>query len=383
MRVRHLLRRSRLRPEWVVMILRHAVGPMYFALQIAGSSALVASALTAVVKVAGARYEWCGAPLAHHTHNQSVPRLGGLAVYAAILVTFLITLPIIGAGLLHAVLPILLGALPIFLIGVFDDLRHASPRTKIAAQLFGAAICLATNWSFGTHLPLAEMGLFFGWIVLTTNSFNLIDGLDGLASGSAVVIGSALAVINLLGGRFALGVLSIMIVAACLGFLPFNFRKRVFLGDCGSLTIGFLLAAIAFESAHSSRSAFGAVALFGYPLTETFFTLVRRWLEGHGLLRPDREHFHHKLRHAGLSVLQSSGTLILVALAFASVGFMAELGASRWLCLAGGTVLFAVIGSTFGYFGKRSLVRLRRRIAEISRSEEAELPDISGYVPNK
>jgi UDP-GlcNAc:undecaprenyl-phosphate GlcNAc-1-phosphate transferase len=365
------------------MISNHAVGSVYFAMQTAVSSATVAGALTAVVKVFGARYEWCGAPLAHHTHNQSVPRLGGLAVYAAILITFIITLPVVGGYLMQGVLPILLGALPIFLVGVFDDLRHASPRTKIAAQVLGAAICVVANWAFGTHFSVAEMGLFFGWIVLTTNSFNLIDGLDGLASGSAIVIGSALAVINLVSGRFALGVLSIMIVAACLGFLPFNFRKRVFLGDCGSLTIGFLLSAIAFQSAHSSRSAFGAMALFGYPLTETFFTLVRRWLEGHGLLRPDREHLHHKLRHAGFSVLQSSGALILVALAFASIGLMAEFGASRWLCLLGGGTLFAVTGYTFGYLGKRSLVRLRRRVAEISRPEEAELPDISGYVPNK
>ena len=341
------------------MILSH-VGSVYFALQAAVSSTMVAGVLTAAVGVFGARYEWCGAPLAHHTHNQSVPRLGGLAVYAAILITFLITEPFIGSSVLQGVLPILLAASPIFLVGVFDDLRHASPRTKIVAQAFSAALCIAANWMLGTHFSLAEIAMFLLWVVLSTNSFNLIDGLDGLASGAAIVIGSALALINLVAGRFSLSVLSVMIVAACLGFLPFNFRKRVFLGDCGSLTIGFLLSAIAFQTAHSSRSFFAAIALFGYPLTETFYTLVRRWLEGHGLLRPDREHFHHKLRHAGLSVLQSSGTLDLVATGVRGYRVMAEFGASRWLCL---TAVQPVHGHgvLFRLYGKRSQLRLRKR----------------------
>jgi UDP-GlcNAc:undecaprenyl-phosphate GlcNAc-1-phosphate transferase len=355
------------------------VGLPYAGVAAAILSAFVAAGLTAGAQLLGNRYHWCGTPLAHHTHNQSVPRVGGIGVYGAIVLSTVVTL-FASVQPLRIVIPILLAALPVFMVGLFDDLRHASPRTKIVAQALGAAILIAANRAVGLHFSLFAALLLGGWIIITTNSFNLIDGLDSLASGSAIVMASCLALINLSAGQPALSFLSLLLVAACLGFFPFNFRKKVFLGDCGSLTIGFILSVIAFETAQVTRSPLAAIAIFGYPLTETSFTVMRRLLAGHPLLRPDREHFHHKLRHAGLSVFQSSGILVLIALAFSLLGVMTELEGSWWLCLAGATVLFYVIGNTFGYLRWSTLAQLRLRL---DRSSVEELPDISGYVPNK
>jgi UDP-GlcNAc:undecaprenyl-phosphate GlcNAc-1-phosphate transferase len=222
------------------------------------------------------------------------------------------------------------------------------------------------------------------WLVISTNSFNLIDGLDGLATGTAIIIGSGLAIINFFSGNFVLAVFSIVMVAACLGFLPFNLvSPRIFLGDSGSLTIGFILAAIAFETPRETRLPWTALVLFGYPLTETTLTIVRRMLKGRSVFRPDREHMHHRMRHAGFSTAQAAFVLCLLALTFASLAVMIGLGASHWLAMGGATVLFLSVAKSFGYLRSRTLKRLRRRLAVSHQPKQEELPDIAGYLPFK
>jgi UDP-GlcNAc:undecaprenyl-phosphate GlcNAc-1-phosphate transferase len=280
------------------------------------------------------------------------------------------------------VLPILLAALPVLLVGAYDDLRHATPKTKVIAQLLGAAILLFANWRFGMHVSFSHALLLMFWIVLTANSFNLIDGVDGLASGTAIVIGVCLGAVNFVLGDPALGVLSLMLVASCLGFLPFNLcGPKIFLGDCGSLSLGFILAAIAFETPHGSRLHWTAIAFFGYPLAETFLTLVRRALKGRKLTRPDREHFHHKLRHSGLSAIQTTVVLALLALTFASVGLMLDLGSSRWLAVGCALILFLTVAKTFGYLRWRTVTKFKRVLRR--HGEDQDLPEIVGYLPFK
>ena len=342
----------------------------------------VGAALTVVVSRCGLRFQWCGLALAHHTHSRPVPRLGGIAVYAAILMGCLTAGMLFGFHHFSAVLPILLGALPVLAIGAYDDLWHASPKTKILAQLLGAVILLAANWGIGQHISLGRGLLLVAWILLTTNSFNLIDGVDGLGSATAIIIGGGLAAINFFAGNHALGVLSLVLVAASLGFLPFNLRgPKIFLGDCGSLSLGFILAAVASETPSHAKLTWTAVLLFGYPITETFFTLIRRMLKGRSVYRPDREHLHHKLRNSGLSVLSTVSFLCLIALAYVSLGVMIELGCPAWFSLACGFVLFLTVGKSFGYMRWRTVAKLRRVMRRAS--EQEDLPEIAGYLPYK
>ncbi len=342
----------------------------------------VGAALTIVVRKYGLRFQWCGRPLVHHTHNRPVPRLGGIAVYVAILTGGITTGFIFGFHTLAAALPILLAALPVLAIGAYDDLWHASPKTKILAQLAAVAILLAANWGIGQHTSVGRGLLLVLWILLTTNSFNLIDGVDGLGSGTAIIIGSGLAIINFAAGNVPLGLLSLLLVAASIGFLPFNVSgPRIFLGDCGSLSLGFILAAIAFETPYNSKLTWTAVLAFGYPITETLFTMVRRTLKGRPLYQPDREHFHHKLRNAGFSILSTALVLCLIALAFVSLAVMIELGCPAWFCVACGVVLFLTVGKSFGYLRWRSVSQLRHVLRRSQ--EEEELPEIAGYLPYK
>lgn len=342
----------------------------------------VGAGLTMLARDFGLKFQWCGVPLTHHTHTHPVPRVGGIAVYTGIVIACLATGFLVGFREFAVVLPILVAALPVLLVGAYDDLRHASPRTKIIAQLFGAAILVALNWQLGIHFTYTHSLLLVLWIVLTTNSFNLIDGVDGLASSTAIVIGVSLGIVNFLVGDPALGALSLVLVAACLGFLPFNLcGPKIFLGDCGSLSLGFILSAIAFETPHGSKLHWTALAYFGYPLTETFFTLVRRSLKARKLAKPDREHFHHKLRHSGLSALQTTGVLALLALTFACIGLMLDLGFSRWIAVGCACVLFLSVAKAFGYLRWRTVMQLRRVLRRHSQDEN--LPQIAGYLPYK
>lgn len=341
------------------------------------------AALTLIVRKCGFHFQWCRSPLLHHTHKNPVPRLGGIAVFTAIVAACLFGELRFGLRSFLPVLPILLAGIPVLLVGAYDDLRHASPKSKVLAQLAGAAVLLLAH-SFHGPLPLTEWLLLPAWLVITTNSFNLIDGLDGLAAGSAVIIALGLAAINIAVGNLAVAAIAMIVAAACLGFLPFNFfARRIFLGDSGSLSIGFILAAIAFETPRVSTIPWTAMLLFGFPLTDTTLTIVRRALKGRSLFRPDREHLHHKLRHAGLSAVRSTGVLLLVALAFVSLGVMLGLGSSHWLCVGCGALLFLAVAKSFGYLRTRKLFLLHLRIAALRESRREDLPELAGYLPFK
>jgi len=338
--------------------------------------------LTLFVKTCGFRYQWCRGPQAHHTHKNPVPRLGGIAVYLAIVLAIAALTYALGLRTALPALAIVAAVVPVLLVGFYDDIRFATPKSKVLAQLAGAALLLAAHRYLFGGVSLYELLWMPVWLVVTTNSFNLVDGVDGLASSTAVVMALALAAIHLVAGNIAFAFLALFTAAACLGFLPFNiFGHRIFLGDSGSLSIGFILGALAIEVPRGDSSIpWVAIAMFGYPLSETVLTIVRRTLKGRNPFRPDREHLHHKLRHARLSNLRAVAVLCFVNAAFAAIGVMLALGASRWISVAGIVVLFLATAKSFGYLRARNLAKLRRRLGA---SRPEPLPDIAGYLPFK
>jgi UDP-GlcNAc:undecaprenyl-phosphate/decaprenyl-phosphate GlcNAc-1-phosphate transferase len=344
----------------------------------------VGAALTLVARQCGFKFQWCRTPLAHHTHTSPVPRIGGLAVFAAIAIAWAMLESVLGHSAWLSVSPILLASFPVLLVGAYDDLRHASPKAKVLAQLAGAALLIFSQWLLTGSVTAYDLLIVAPWLVIATNSFNLIDGVDGLAAGTAVIIAAGLALINIAAGDFALAVLTMITAAACLGFLPFNLSgARIFLGDSGSLTLGFILSAVALQTPHRSWFPWAAIVLFGYPLTETTLSIVRRALKGRSIFRPDREHMHHKLRHAGFSSGQTAFVLLLVALAFAGLGVMLGLGASHPICVGSACVLFLAVAKSFGYLRTRTLRLFHRRLALLRQPPQEELPDIAGYLPFK
>jgi len=253
--------------------------------------------------------------------GQGTPRLGGLAVFAAIWVS-------IGAALmLHnmvadRVLAVgqlglaLAGACSlVFLIGLYDDLRGARPWQKLAAQVLAAGLLYAAGFRIDllsnpfTHTPfslgLLSLPLTVLWLVAVSNAFNLIDGLDGLAAGVGLFAGVSLFLLAALVSNVFVAATAAAIAGALLGFLPHNFNPaRIYLGDSGSLTAGMGLAALSIVSEQKGPVMVTMaipLLIFGLPLLEVAVTTLRRVLSGHPLFGRDEEHLHHRLLQIGVA----------------------------------------------------------------------------------
>lgn len=297
-------------------------------------------------------------------HLKPVPRLGGVAVFGALALSLgtlflrenLLTQNLRASG--ATLLPLALPALLIFACGVYDDLRGASSRFKFGAQALAGALFYALGGRIeGLALP------FFGtiplppvigclitifWIMAVTNAFNLLDGLDGLAAGAALFASLVLLTVSYLMGHTVLTVFSFALCGALAGFLRYNFNPAsIFLGDSGSLLLGFLLAALAVLGAQKASTAVALtipLVAFGLPITDTAFALVRRFISGQPLFVGDREHFHHKLLERGWSHRQVVLVLYAVCASFglASLLFVSQSPMTGVFLLVVGVV--AVLG---------------------------------------
>lgn len=225
---------------------------------------------------------------------------------------------------------ILVPATLIFLLGVYDDLRTAGPYLKFGVQAIAASMLfmgglrvLDVPVLFGGH----QFGWFIGlpltilWVLAVTNAFNLIDGLDGLAAGSALFSTTVVFITALTSGSSSVSLMTLALAGATLGFLRYNFNPAtIFLGDSGSLFIGFMLSALALRGSQKAPT-FVAVAIpvvsFGLPILETVLSVVRRFLSGRPVFTADREHIHHKLLQLGMTQRQAVIVLYAVSGLFA------------------------------------------------------------------
>lgn len=273
-----------------------------------------------------------------HLHVQPLPRLGGVAIFFSFLfsltVAFLLGLlrPSLGIGIasVKSLWSILLPGVVVFALGVWDDMRPVSAYVKFGVQAIAAAMLFAFGLRildlpvlFGHHqfswflsLPLTIL-----WVLAITNAFNLIDGLDGLAAGSALFSTLVVFVISLFSQSFVVSLMTLALAGSILGFLRFNFNPAtIFLGDCGSLFIGFMLSALALRGAQKAPTIIAVaipVVSFGLPILETTLSVLRRLIAGRPVFSADREHIHHKLLARGLSHRQVVIVLYAVSAIFA------------------------------------------------------------------
>lgn len=256
-----------------------------------------------------------------HIHSSPIPRLGGLAVFATFLSLFLLYSIAAkhgwGAGPSHGdVTRIVALATAFFLVGLADDLIGAAAWVKLLVEVSGAVGLYVSGIHFGfcaTHLnnPLAGaicLSLTVFWVVLICNAINLIDGLDGLAAGAALF--SMVTIFTLaLGSRPGVATATTILAGSLFGFLIFNFNPAsIFLGDSGSLFVGFVLSAFVLAESQKRASTLDSLLVplvsFALPLTDVALSLLRRFLSGHSIFGADREHIHHKLLELGLTQRQ-------------------------------------------------------------------------------
>ena len=318
---------------------------------------LSAFVLTRYVRDFANAHGWVAAPThERHLHSNPLPRLGGVAIFlsfsccVALVVLWALRHPhTLSPHYLRASATILVPATLVFLLGVYDDLRGAGPYLKFSVQALAATILYAGGLRivnipvvFGNRPLPWYVGLLFTiiWVLAITNAFNLIDGLDGLAAGAALFSTMVAFVVALLNGPALVAVMTIALAGAILGFLRYNFNPAtIFLGDSGSLFIGFLLSALSLYGAQKAPTIV-AVAIpivsFGLPILETVLSVIRRLISGRPVFTADREHIHHKLLQHGLTHRQVVILLYGVSAGFAmlSLFLLWPTGSSLGLVLA-------------------------------------------------
>jgi UDP-GlcNAc:undecaprenyl-phosphate GlcNAc-1-phosphate transferase len=353
-------------------------------------SAYLALLITPLVVWLARRIGAVDRPGLRSVHTQPIPRIGGVAIYVSSLgaILPLLFLDNTVGRIFHDVqlqILVLLGfASAVFLIGLIDDLRRLPARFKFVAELLAAgAVCLSgvriTTIGLGEGMT-ADLGwlgwpLTLLWIVGLTNAVNMSDGLDGLAAGLAAVACGVIAIFSFHGtfihtgavrdNDVLMGLFALALLGSLSGFLFFNFNPaRVFMGDCGSLFIGFTIAAVSVMCVSKSAALVGlalpALAL-GIPIFDTLFSMLRRFLERRSLFAPDRSHFHHRLLELGLNQRWAVMTIYGVTLVTAGLGLfmISRSGLGSLLVFA---VLLGLLVLLFRIVGVIRLQEVLRRL---------------------
>ncbi len=329
-----------------------------------GMAFLVSFGLTPIIRRIAEMYQVFDLPMPHRkVHTRLIPRLGGIAIVIAFY------LPLSGLFFyrneisnlflrdLDHVLGLYLGGIAIALLGVYDDLRSADHKKKFLVQFVVAVMMYVAGYrihSVGNPFGgTIDFGVFsfpitLLWIVGVINAVNLIDGLDGLASGVAAITVATTFVTAFIHGNVLICLFCATLLGAILGFLRYNFNPAsIFMGDSGSLFLGFILSIITIQGASYKGPATVAFLIpilsLGLPIMDTFFAMLRRYLKGTPIFRADRSHLHHRLLERGFTHRQAVLTLYGICLVF-SLGALALIAATNKRALV---VLLAEFGVVF------------------------------------
>ena len=305
-------------------------------------------------------------PGGRKVHAQATPLLGGVGIYAGLLVAVYFNL-----SCFNFVLPFFLGATAIFIIGLIEDTRGLSAQTRFLLQVAVSLVLVKMGVSvsflpIGWWKNIGEALVTVIWIVGVTNAYNFLDGLDGLAAGSAAINFFFFFVILYSTNQYSVGLICASLIGACLAFLPFNFSStKIFLGEAGSTLLGFSLAAMGLMGSWAGDNMvklFIPILILGVPIFDMIFTTIMRvkekkvdslvtWLKYGG-----KDHFHHYLVELGLRPFKA--VLFIYSITF-------FLGISAIL-LSNGTYTDAILsliqaGIIFGGIAQLIVVGQRRR----------------------
>ncbi len=274
------------------------------------------------------------APDARKVHTRPIPRLGGLAIYAGFVLAVLASMHVS-----HEIVGLLLGGTVILIVGIIDDLKQLPPKVKLLGQIAAAGVLILFDirieWltnPFGEMLYVEyfSIPLTIMWVVSLTNTVNLIDGLDGLAAGVSTIASITILLVALQQNFWTVAILTAALAGSALGFLQHNFNPaKIFMGDTGSMFLGYMLAAISILGAVKSAATIALVVpivALGLPIMDTAFAIIRRYMSGRPIFKPDKGHLHHRLLEMGLTQKQAvllmyviSGCLGLSAIALTEV----------------------------------------------------------------
>ncbi|EJL27532.1 glycosyltransferase family 4 protein [Brevibacillus sp. BC25] len=301
------------------------------------TSLIISFIATPYVKNLAVKVGAVDAPNQRKVHTRIMPRMGGLAIYIGYLVAFFLFVPYTN---ISEMLGIFIGSTIVMVVGMLDDKYQLSPKWKLLGQLVATAIVVipfglkigvvnlpysgsidfSSGWLFWLAIPITMF-----WIVGVTNAVNLIDGLDGLSAGVSAIAAGTMGVMALLMDDYKVATYCFVLLGAILGFLYFNFHPaRLFMGDTGSLFLGFNLAALSIMGFKEALfvSFIIPIVVLGVPLWDTFFAIVRRIVNKKPISSPDKGHLHHCLLNMGLSHRSTVLTIYSISIFFGTMAIL-------------------------------------------------------------
>lgn len=340
-----------------------------------GLAFAIATGITPVIRRLALRYGLVDPRSSRKVHSRPIPRVGGIAIVIGFYVS------LVGLSLFHDQVSSLLhadrllvaglfgGGIVIALLGLYDDLRGVSARTKFVAQLcvalamyaLGCKVLAVTN-PFGSMIYLGAVAVPFTviWIVGVTNALNLIDGLDGLASGVAFFAVATNFLVAFTRSDVLMSLLMVTLAGAILGFLLFNFNPAsIFMGDTGSMFLGFVLATSSIITAQKGATAVTMlvpILALGLPIMDTLLAIVRRFVTGRPLFSADNEHIHHRLMKLGYTHRRAVLAMYCICVFFtlAALGLMFATAPQAAVILAAVSAMVFMLMRRLGYLYQRA-----------------------------
>jgi UDP-GlcNAc:undecaprenyl-phosphate GlcNAc-1-phosphate transferase len=280
-------------------------------------------------------------------HETATPYLGGLAVFMA----FLMTVGVL-TDFSVDILGLLLSGSIALMVGLLDDFGAMSPRQKLLGQTLAALVLIKS----GTYIKLDFLPLWVAipltvlWILAVTNALNIIDILDGLAAGVSAIAAASIAIANFMAGRNAAAFLCVVLVGSILGFLRHNFfPAKIYLGDAGSLFIGFMLAALSMNAGYTRANLLAVLSpvfILGIPLFDLSLVMWIRWRNGVPVMKGSPDHFALRLRRCKLSVRETAVTTYVVGALLSGAALLMSQVTLGWaFATMFGTVSFACLSA--------------------------------------
>ncbi len=333
---------------------------------------------------------------ARRVHSKTMPRMGGLAFILGFFVSIIYMLLTGGIADTTNLFGFFIGLAIIASVGFLDDVYQLKAWQKLIAQMIAAIVVIASglricyiNIPFLTLYGLNDILsiiITFGWIIGVTNALNLIDGLDGLATGVSAISTLSLSVIFILNGSGELPLLlTIALLGGLIGFLPYNFNPaKTFMGDVGSNSLGFILATVSMigmAKTYTFMAIILPVVILGLPIFDTLFAIFRRILHHKSIMEADRGHLHHRLIDAGLT--QKQAVLVLYTVT-AILGILAVviLESSIWkvIMLVAILAVLSVLGSKDLFGGKKTMIK-NKDVREVLNKEKIKVMVVFGTRP--
>ena len=272
------------------------------------------------------------APNARKVHKKPIPRIGGLGIYAGFMaaIIFFAAHANLDSEMIRETVGLVLSGSLIVALGLVDDYKNLPAKLKLLGQI-GAAAVLVLGFDvridfvtdpFGDYIYLEWFAIpaTMFWLVGLTNTVNLIDGLDGLAAGVAAIASFTILLIALEQNFILVAVMTAAIAGAAVGFLKYNFHPaKIFMGDTGSMFLGFMLAGISVTGAVKSVATIALIVpifALGLPILDTTFAIVRRLRGGVPIFKPDKGHLHHRLLSVGFTQCQAVLLMYVISALF-------------------------------------------------------------------